>query len=195
MTEKREFGPYCWVTWLASIMSGEQSCLWRSWFMTNYTEYKKAKTDGAFTASYNIMHTSLIHKSVHWLTAKGLKVTVEDQNSFKYKKIPGICLAGKADIVATDLAKRVVYDCKSGKPKHSHHVQLMIYMLVLDCDEGHLIYEDETVAVAPPDEAFIESFNRNLEMLAAEAEPFKSPSRGDCRYCKLTKADCEDKVG
>ncbi len=191
MTEKREYGPYVWVTWLASIMSGEQSCLWRSWFMTQNQDYAQAKTDGQFTASWNVKHTSLLHKSVHWLQAKGLEVKVE--HGFKYKK-HGLTLAGKADIVATDGKKKAVYDTKAGKPKHSHHVQVMIYMHVLNCDAGYLIYEDDHVEVAQPDDAFLESFNRNLEMLAAEAEPFKSPSRGECRYCKLTKADCPEKV-
>ena len=228
MTEKRKYGPYVWVTWIASIMAGEQSCLWRSWFMTHHQDYAKAKTDGKFTATWNIKHTSLLHKSIHWLQAKGLTVTVEDQNSFKYTKVAGICLAGKADIVATDvhsidcmchgtgmierpvpysdkryqdhcLAKivkrRVVYDTKSGRPKHSHHIQLMIYMHVLDCDAGYLIYEDETVEVAQPDEAVLESFDRNLKMLASDVAPFKSPSHGECRYCKLTKSDCPEKVG
>lgn len=192
MTEKRKYGPYCWVTWLSAIMSGEQSCLWRSWFMTHHQNYVKAKTDSKFTATWNIKHTTLLHKSIHWLKAKDLDVKVE--HAFKYTKVPGICLAGKADILATDGKKEVVYDCKSGKPKHSHHVQVMIYMHVLGCDAGHLIYENDHVEVAKPDEAFIESFNRNLRLLAAKDEPYKSPSRGDCRYCPLTEVDCEERV-
>lgn len=162
--------------------------------MTHHQDYAKAKTDGKFTATWNVRHTSLLHKSIHWLQAKGLTVTVEDQNSFKYTEVSGICLAGKADIIATDGEKKVVYDCKSGKPKHSHHIQLMIYIHILDCDAGHLIYEDETVEVAQPDESFLESFNRNLLMLRHDIEPFKSPSLGECRFCKLTKADCQEKV-
>lgn len=191
MTEERK-SPYCWVTWLASIMAGEQSCLWRSWFMTQHQNYKKANTDSKFTASWNIKHTTLLHKTVDWLQCKGM-TGIKVEQDFKYER-HGVCLAGKTDIVGTLDGELVIYDPKSGRPKHSHHLQVMVYMYVLKADRGYLIYEDEVVEVAQPDEAFFESFDRNLRMLGSGGEPFKAPSERECRYCKLTSYDCKEKV-
>ena len=147
-------GPYIWVTWLTKLMEGESQCLWASWFRAHY---KWDKLPGEFDlAKWTAEHNALVHARRKQLQAEGVTVYVEDQNSFRIEGKTGIVVSGKADIVAVTEEAAFVEDCKTGNPKNSDHMQVMIYLLMLPvavdhCKgrslEGRIAYKDSTIDV------------------------------------------------
>jgi predicted RecB family nuclease len=203
MTVKRE-GLYIWVTWLSRLMAGEAKCQWAPWFRTHYTEFVKAPSDFQL-AIWQAEHTQLLDKIVKERTALGEGIYVENQNSFKVPTSSGSMIAGKPDLVTIDKdGKRRVFDAKTGNPKQSDTIQLMLYMLLLPHVTmhakqeftGYLVYKTHTseVPMSAIDSNFRGLVKHFLSILESETPPGRVSSRTECRYCEITRADCPDKI-
>jgi hypothetical protein len=202
MKEERP-NPYIWVTWLTKIMTGENQCRWASWFRSHY---KADKVPSDFDlAAWTAEHNLLLQRRKEELKSKGFTVYIEDQNSFKLRGKTGIEVSGKADIVAIKGDEAYVEDCKTGNPRNSDHMQVLIYILSLPlaashCKgktlEGRLIYRDDIVDIpsAKIDESLKVLFGETVRIIGGAEPPEKVPSWGECRFCDITKADCPERV-
>lgn len=202
MKEERD-NPYVWASWISKLMAGENQCKWAAWF---HAHYKADKVPSDFnSATWTAEHNQLLQNRKKALQAEGFTVYVEDQNSFRLVSKSGITVSGKADIVAIKEDEAYVEDCKTGNPKHSDHMQVLIYMLALPraaphCGgksfEGRVVYKDSVVDVPSA------KINESLKVLFKEtvrdvggSEPLeKVPSWNECRYCDITKVDCPERV-
>jgi hypothetical protein len=186
-------------------MAGESACLWSSWFRANHQHYHKmpASLD---LAQWNIEHTRLLSDTREALLCCGAALRVESQNGFQFGHRSGAVLAGKPDLVAIEDATVTVVDCKTGRPKTSDRVQVMIYMFVLPyCFpelavyriKGKVVYRGEEIDVpaASADHRFGENLDYFLDRLATEIPPVSVPSVSECRLCDITKQDCRVRSG
>jgi PD-(D/E)XK nuclease superfamily len=199
MAERRRT-PYVWVTWLSKVMAGENACLWSSWFRSHYQNYSKlpATLD---LVQWNIEHTRLLTNTRESLLHRGAVLRVEGQNCFQYHHRSGAVLAGKPDVVAVEDTMVTVIDCKTGRPKTSDRVQVMLYMFVLPyCFpelslyslQGKVVYTHEQVEIAAVhvDNRFGENVDYFLNRLVSDVPPAPAPSKSECRFCDITGADC-----
>ena len=44
MPQLRESGPYIWVSWIAKLLTGENSCEWAAWFKAQHETSSWGKT-------------------------------------------------------------------------------------------------------------------------------------------------------
>ena len=205
MTRARN-GAYIWVTWLSRLMAGEVRCQWSPWFRAHHTEYVKAPSDFQL-ATWTAEHTQLLDELVRERSALGESTYKEDQNHFRGRRRSGLTIAGKPDLIAIDRTSHAtVYDAKTGKPRHSDIIQVMLYMMLLPFAsplykgkalKGCVVYKSGDHSDIPP-EAIDEAFQKNvtyfLDLLESGDPPERSPSHAECRYCDITSADCPDRI-
>src|SRR5882672_10919193 len=110
-------------------MAGEQSCEWASWFKAHKT-YTKLPSDFDVTA-WSIKHTRRLRELRIERQKVGETVFVEGENSIRYVAPTGIVLAGKPDLIANARGEITIYDVKTGQPKTSDRIQVMIYMYLI----------------------------------------------------------------
>ena len=139
------------------------------------------------------------------LQAEGVTVYTEDQNSFRIKGKTGIVVSGKADIVAITEDAAFVEDCKTGDPRTSDNMQVMIYLLTLPiavehCKgrslEGRIIYKNATVDVSSSkvNDDLKQLFKKTVLTIGGPEPPKKAPSWGECHYCDISKTDCPERI-
>ena len=194
---------FVWVTWLTKLMSGENQCMWASWFRTHY-KWDKVPSDFDLV-KWTADHNELSKIRVNQLKEQGFTVYTEDQNSFHIEGKTGIHLSGKADIVAIKGDEAYVEDCKTGNPRHSDHMQVMIYMLSLPlatthCKglklNGRIIYKNSIVDIPSEkiDDSMKQIFKDTIHKIGQDTPPLKTPSWGECRFCDITKVDCPERI-
>jgi hypothetical protein len=185
-------------------MAGEQACIWASWFKAHYQGYDKVESDFDL-ARWNLEHTRLLLRTRAQLAKTSARITIESENAFRYEYGNGIVLAGKPDLVVVEGRDALVIDCKTGKPRVSDRIQVKIYMHLLpkcfpelaQCTvRGRLVYRQHVIDIDPSsvDDAFAEHINFFVKLVAGKKPPFKAPSNGECRFCEITKADCDERV-
>ena len=187
MTEERS-GPYLWVTWLSKLLVGDFSCEWAAWFKAHYKNYERMPSDFDVTV-WQMNHTALLNDVRDRLEAEGRRVFMESQNYFNLRGSSGTVLGGKPDLVAVDDDGRAeIIDIKTGQPRASDNVQVMIYMYALPHIpqfrgmefDGLLVYRgDHRVEI--PASAVDDAFKSNLFDLirrVSDSDPArKSPQR------------------
>lgn len=195
-------GLYVWVTWLSRLMAGDVSCQWASWFKTHYTGYARAPSDFQL-AIWTVEHTQLLDRLAKERSALGESVYREGQNNFRAKRPSGLRIAGRPDLVAIDnTGYCTVFDTKTGNPRLSNIIQVMLYMLMLPYASGMyrgksftgcVVYKNGTRLDIPAkavDEAFQEQVTYFLNILESADPPERTPSSSECRFCDITTADC-----
>lgn len=198
---------YVWVSWLARLMVGEITCYWAPWFKTRYKP-KKAPSDFD-QVSWKMDHTQMLHKLLEKLEEEGKEVFFQGENWFQLPA-GNLILAGKPDIIALSEQEAGVYDCKTGQPKESDRVQVMIYMYCLSQlgrdylkgklkdkqIKGYLIYKEQTIEIPAEkiDQKFEENLRYFLNFLDNSEEPKKRPSPQECRFCDIAQSDCPERI-
>ena len=158
-------GPYIWVTWLSKLLVGDNSCEWASWFKAHYKDY--AKFPSTFdSATWQMNHTALLNKVRARLEQEEKAVYIEGQNHFTLRGSSGTVLAGKPDLISISAQKeRTIHDIKTGQPRTSDQIQVMIYMYALPralkqykgmAFDGMVGYKDHEVPI--PSSAINETF-------------------------------------
>lgn len=203
MTKTRS-GLYVYVTWLARLMSAESACQWSIWFKTRY-DYTRRPSDFDLVA-WIADHTRMVNEFAKRRLALGEKCFTEAQNGFRIRRKSGLVIAGKPDLVTVDGKDYyAVYDCKTGKPKNSDVMQIMLYMVLLPqcplCSgrqlEGHLIYKSGQKQDIPNraiDTTFRNNISYFLGLLEQSDPPPKTPHPYECRFCDITADDCPDRL-
>lgn len=196
--------PYIWVTWLPKLLVGEAHCQWALWFRAHYRHEKVPST--LDTVLWCAQHTALVEKTDQALRNEGWTVTVEDQNRFALHgtRTP-VTVAGKPDLVAIKGDVVRVIDCKTGAPKGSDCMQVLIYMLLLpwvrpECRDrrvyGEVRYAEGLQVIEPSEltEGLQAHIWRAIRQAADTNPPPKVPSPRGCRFCDVTAADCDARV-
>jgi CRISPR/Cas system-associated exonuclease Cas4 (RecB family) len=199
MATKRAY-PYIWVTWLSSIMSGDNPCKWQPWFKANYKMEKEQPSDFDLT-SWKIKHTRLLTELSEELElVDGIELRIEEELKFTFEETQTI-LAGKADCICKRSKIITIYECKTGKERESDKVQVMIYMWLLSNDPrtsnhtilGEVVYSDKRVRIAKLDESFESDLLYFVKLLSRKKPPQKSPGSA-CKICKITSDDCDKRI-
>ena len=168
------------------------------WFQSQNKLTKEQPSDFDLTG-WSINHTRM-------LTELELQLIKHGHNPIKEKsinyKIPNsnATVAGKSDCFIEKENEVVVYDCKTGKERLSHQVQVMLYMYILSKGKfskkqitGLVMYKDKTIEIPYLPKDFEENVNFFINVLASQDPPAKNPG-DDCRFCKITKEDCPERV-
>ena len=184
-------------------MAGETSCEWAPWFRTNYQNWDRPPSDFDLT-TWQIAHTRLLREIRQKSSAQ--RVLVENQAQFYYERDSGLVLSGKPDLVLLDGTDGVVVDAKTGQPKASDRIQVMIYMRCLpeahrlmgDTElAGRVVYQDGHVIEIPPERIrgeFEDQFQYFLDILDSDDEPARVPSERECGFCNIGAGDCPERV-
>lgn len=188
---KERSKPYIWVTWLSSLMGEEKQCKYTAWFSAHY-QFKKPPSDFDSSA-----HDKMVSQRAIQHEVQGLAVYVEDDNSFT---INGkTCdIGGKPDIVVED-GQPIIEDCKSGKRKAAHRLQVLIYMMLYPLSTpgksichgqipaGRLVYPDGEVEIPSSEvnDQFKEFFRQTVARISSPTPPSQNPSRWECYYCNI----------
>ena len=164
-----------------------------------------AKVPSSFdSVSWQLNHTALLNDTRDKLQADGYTVKSEKQNFFN---LPGRCatIGGKPDLVAVRGNEGLIIDTKSGQPRDSHIIQVMLYMYAISkvtnqhegvTFTGRVTYPDHEVDVPATavDEAFIGRMAELVKRLASENPAVKAPSYDECQWCEISVADCPQRV-
>lgn len=232
MPKKEREKPFVWPSWISKLVAGECQCEWAYWFKSHFMYDKKPSDFNLHRWSIN--HNQLVHSRRDALEKLGFTVTIEDQNSFKMiVQIPvgedfresilhiDVVISGKADLVALGkeedprhegdcLWTYLVEDCKTGNPKTSDHVQVILYMLFLplavqrykDAEfSGCIVYKAGVPNVDIPSEAATKDeelkkiiWDTIKRIAGNEVNCCKVPSMNECRRCDITCADCSERI-
>ena len=197
---------YIWVTWLTRLLSGENSCEWAAWFRTNHEGWSYEKVSSDFdSTTWQLNHTTLLNHILSELEEKeGITVFTENQNSF-FLRGASATLAGKPDIITSSGSNGIIYDVKTGRSSPSHHIQVMVYMYAIPRAirqyrgvefDGKVVYEDNEVVIpaAAIDQTFIDNLGQLIRRVASSTPARKVPSKMECRFCNITRADCPERA-
>src|SRR5207249_10971723 len=141
MAAKRD-GVFVWVTWLARVMAGEQSCEWASWFKAHYESYDKAPDDFD-SAKWSIEHTRQLRRLQVERRKLGERVFLEGEDAIRLTLPSGVVVAGKPDLITLPdgqaaapsdgqpttlcVGQPTIHDVKTGRERCSDRVQIMLY--------------------------------------------------------------------
>ena len=205
MTEKRN-SCYVWVTWLAKLMAGDVQCQWAPWFRSHYIVYPKAPSDFQ-QATWVVEHNKYLDDLCKGCATQSLSIFKESQNSFTAKR-GTMTIGGKPDLIVLESDKKfTVYDVKTGQPKASDVIQVMLYMAFLPYStsgiykgkalDGYVVYKNGEKTRIPShsvDDNFRAQITHFLNILNALDEPEKAPSYPECKFCDITKEDCPKRI-
>src|SRR5579884_3584337 len=171
--------PYVWVSWITKLLAGESSCVWAAWLRAHY---QTAKAPNGFDlGTWQMDHTALLRQSADGYEKEGYTVHTEGQNLFALKGKTGT-LSGKPDMVAVKGAEGWIVDAKTGWPKASDRVQVMVYMWAVPkaipafahiTFHGKVSYKTGYSVITPDevDVVFIKRLGELMKVICGEAEP------------------------
>ena len=118
MAERRSQGPYIWVTTLAKLLTGENSCEWAGWFKAHHQSWTKPPSDFDSSA-WMLKHTALVNEEREKREQLGYTVSTENQNLFRLRG-SSATIAGNPDLIAEKTHEVVVIDVKTGRVSPAH---------------------------------------------------------------------------
>jgi hypothetical protein len=194
-------GAYIWVTWIAPLLAGTNSCVWAPWFKAHFYFQKVGEFD---QDKWLAEHRPLVEYWRDKLGSDGFTVTEENDNKFTLSS-GSIVLAGQPDLVAVGAERAIVVDCKSGMPRPTHRIQVMIYMAALSSArpdlkgrpiEGLIRYPDDYLEIpaSDVDSEFRSRLRTTIHAIAGDPVPAREPTFNNCRFCPIGPADCPDRV-
>ncbi len=192
--------PYIWVTWLTKLLAGESACEWSAWFRAHHKDYDKLPVDFDL-AKWTMEHGDLVNSRREQLRNDGYDVYIEDENAFRRIGKTGIIVSGKPDILAIRDGQGVIEDCKTGRPRTSDQLQVLVYMLLLPINNerckdlalsGRVVYKTSTVDIpmAALDDSFRERFVELVHRVGGDSPLAKVPLWSECHWCDIGPADC-----
>ena len=198
---KKRSKPYIWVTWPSSLMGEDKQCEYTAWFSANY-QFPKLLSD--FDSS---VHDEMVRQRAMQHKNQGFPVYVEDDNSFSING-KNCDVGGKPDIVVIENGQIIIEDCKSGKRKAAHQMQVLIYMLLFPLSPkgkhlcqgqipaGRLVYPDNLVEISPSkvNSEFKEFFRQTVALISSPTPPSQTSRLYECRFCNIPRAYCPARI-
>jgi len=196
--------PFIWVTWLTKLLAGEDQCEWATWFKSHH-RFDKLSGDGGFDQSkWQMDHAELIASTKEDLIGSEYVVTVENQNGFSFRGQKAT-LSGKPDLIAVREDENLIIDTKTGAPRLSHDLQVMIYMWAVPLAtprfrgmqfDGMVVYKDTSrrIKASRIDAKFVDRVTSLIKQVAAAECPAKAPSFGECRFCPIPSVHCPERI-
>ena len=204
----RKDGPYIWTTWLSKLLVGDNSCEWSAWFKAQFDgkSWTKVERIGNL-ARWQIGHTDMLNSKARELREQGYQVSREAQNHFTVNaRTLKVAVAGKCDLTARQGDLLWLIDVKSGRPRASDQVQVMIYMHLFPWAhpelqgltiKGLLVYGDHEEVIEPEavDRQFVQALQGLVTRLANTGEPaVKVPAWSECQFCDISAVHCPERV-
>lgn len=190
---------FCYVTWLAPYLSGENHCLLH---LHQKINYQTPKSNADFSGWVE-EHTRLVNEEHSRWAGLGGTVTIEDENFFKIRSKTGVTLSGKCDLVigsdSTSTTTGIIVDVKTGRRKAKDRTQVMLYMALLpsvddiphihDTPIGIVKYKDGSTIEVDAHEITPEfkRQTRTLLELTTQSTPEATPSFHECRFCSMNE--------
>lgn len=196
--------PFVWVTWLKGLMSGDDQCEWQIWYKVHNQGYEKTPLDFN-SVEWNLAHTLLLRETREkWLDGDW-QVASENQNSFKMKW-PDVeakaVISGKPDLIARSDGEMVIVDAKTGKPRTSDRVQVLLYMYLFPLAtgenpraiSGQLQYNkrSDDIDESMLTEKFKQTTDFWMRIALQERQPLQTPSESECNFCDI--AECSVRI-
>jgi hypothetical protein len=201
MGQPRE-GVYVWITWLSKVMAGEQSCEWASWFKAHNT-YTKLPNNFDLVA-WTVEHTRRLRELNLDLRKRGEQVSTEGENVIKHFPETGTTLSGKPDLISVCGSAATIYDVKTGQPKTSDTIQVMLYMHLAPLTlprlrgmrpSGCIVYAENRVTIPPEavTQVFLDQFGYFLKVITNQEPAIKAPGPTECRFCDIPHTECRER--
>lgn len=201
MAARKRGLPYLYVTWLAKALANEKACLYSVWFRSRFS-YEKFEEQAGDLVKWNRDHSKLMAERRRQLEAQGYTCRVEEANAFKLEGSTAI-VAGKMDLVATKDDHMLIVDGKTGRDRESDVWQVLLYLWTAPKIwrvpanlEGEVHYSHGDISLTPDelnDERVTKIVNL-IKVVAADAQPTKTPTRDNCRFCNIGPVDCPQRV-
>lgn len=191
--------PFIYVTWLKNYLIGENLCRWSIWHRIYY-HYEKAKSDFD-NVKYQMRHTALLNQTQKQFISEGYEVLPELEVTVRGSVA---VLKGRIDLVALKSDKNLIVEVKTGTPRQSDKIQLMLYIWALPKSnhqrfrgarfDGLLVYENHEVEISALelDEEFLKHFSQFTADIMSSEPDRKYPSPRECKWCTI--ADCDEKM-
>jgi hypothetical protein len=187
-------------------MAGDVQCQWAAWFRSHFTAYTKSPSD-FHLATWTVEHNKCLDQLCTECTAQSSTYFKETQNKFTVRR-KEMTIEGVPDLIVLEKDKSyTVYDVKTGQPKNSDVIQVMLYMSFLPYStsgiykgktiNGCVTYKNGEKTPVPPDalsETFQGQISHFLNILDRIEQPKRIPSYLECRYCDITSQDCADRI-
>jgi hypothetical protein len=192
--------PYIWVTWLSSLMTGENPCQWLPWFRANYQLQTEQPSDFDLV-SWKVSHTRMLTELGDDLEQRDGALIQTEVELKHYFEDYGGTLAGKADCICREPGQITIFDCKTGKERDSDQAQVLIYMWLLSQNpqtadrtiRGEVVYSERRSVIERIPESFENDMRFFIKLICSKKPPRRTPGNA-CRFCKITKDDCADRV-
>lgn len=203
--------PFVHVNWLAPVLASDRQCWYQPWLKSHF---KLQEMESDFDlAAWKVEHAEMVEARRLELEAEGWQVFLEDQTDFKLNGQTAT-VSGKCDLVAVRGDDARVEDCKSGQQRGGDFFQVLEYMLALPlCKEGkhpspaHLAIVGKRLTGAvvyrasrreiQPEEFTAELRQRIVDAIKRMGDPTPpapAPSAGECRFCRISAADCTYRI-
>jgi len=197
--------PYLWTTWLTKLLVGEESCEWGAWFKAHHQSYTKVP-DSFDRTAWQMEHTALLMDIRGRLESQQYAIFLERQNHFTARgKQSGITIGGQPDLIATKGSYGLICDAKTGQPRPSDHIQVMIYMWAIPYAlrqysamslDGKVIYRDHEIEIpnSAINEPFINNLTKLIQRLGSSDPSRKVPSAMECQFCQIANSECPERI-
>jgi PD-(D/E)XK nuclease superfamily len=181
-------------------MSGEQRCVWASWFRAHFQNYDEVPSD---FSEWRIEHKRMLDALYAERINAGEQVFLEEQNEIRLPTSNGALVVGRPDLVTVSQSGTIIYDVKTGREKLADKHQVLLYMYLLPLmprysgskPSGCVVYKDKRVPLPASlvDQSFTERLGYFLNAVTADA-PARRESGEDCWFCEITRSDCHERV-
>lgn len=190
--------PFIYVTWLKNYLIGEDLCRWSIWHRI-YHHYDEAKSNFD-SVRYTIAHTAMREQVQQSYAKNGYEVIPEFQVNI-YGQVAQ--LKGRIDLIAIREDKNLIIEVKTGKPRPSDKIQLMLYIWALPKTQsrfrgasfdGLLIYDSHEIEISAleVDEVFVKHFKQFTKDILSSEPDRKYPSPRECAWCRIANCDERD---
>ncbi len=191
--------PFIYVTWLKNYLIGDDLCRWSIWHRIHY-QYDKAKSDFD-NIRYQMNHAALLNEVQKRYINHGYEVLPELEITVRGSVA---VLKGRIDLVAIREDSNLIIEVKTGKPRASDKIQLMLYIWALSKSnhqrfhgasfDGLLVYQNHEIEISALelDEEFLKHFSRFTADIMSSEPDRKYPSPRECKWCSI--ADCDEKI-
>lgn len=171
---------------IAKHLIGESQCLLQYYLQAHYQLASNKNY-----ISYKMRHQSFLKQRKQFWIAEGYSVSCEKQNLMSFLTKKGAKFIGNPDLYVKEINH--FEELKTGKPKESDIVQLMLYMAAApyihglsEIPSGQVRYSDGSFKDVLPEEItqeFKDQVTQLIGVLVADQIPEPEPSQRDCRFC------------